>query len=604
MDLKKIKLVIWDLDDTLWTGTLSEENVEIKDDIIEFINSTLDMGIVHSICSKNDYQETRKKLEEFGIWNLFVFPSIDWTSKGSRIKVIIDNMNLRSENTLFVDDNIQNLEEAKYFCGAIMTALPQDIGSLIKKVNGGVHGRSDPERKRLSQYRVLEKKTIVRNNFDSNEEFLKSCNIRVEICEDCEKQLNRIHELLMRSNQLNYTKFRQPMDELKNLLLERDVKSGYVKVSDDFGDYGIVGFYAIRGNRAVHYLFSCRILGMAVEQYVYMMLDCPEIQVIGDVANSLNDHYIPEWINQDVELQSAKKEQKKQFSKKVLMKGPCDMEQMFSFIKKSKQIITEFTYTNDKGVTTEGHNHTGQLLTALSCEEEKRKTIINEIEWFDENMLTTELKHQTFDVVVYSLLNDGNLGLYRRKKSGEQVALCEKIYDLTDENNWDLYMTGSIFTSNIRFCRDDLERFSDLYEYIPNDGTVTVQNLEQIYPKIRAEKLIILLGSEKEYPGKCTPNYEDRHLFHRKLNNMVRKWSSDKKNVMLLPLDKYISNQSDFADSINHLSKSTYYRLAQDLVSIINEGENELALSGKGMLVYQTIRQKMRLMIGKRLGRR
>ena len=604
MDLKKIKLVIWDLDDTLWTGTLSEENVEIKDDIIEFINSTLDMGIVHSICSKNDYQETRKKLEEFGIWDLFVFPSIDWTSKGSRIKVIIDNMNLRSENTLFVDDNIQNLEEAKYFCGAIMTALPQDIGSLIKKVNGGVHGRSDPERKRLSQYRVLEKKTIVRNNFDSNEEFLKSCNIRVEICEDCEKQLNRIHELLMRSNQLNYTKFRQPMDELKNLLLERDVKSGYVKVSDDFGDYGIVGFYAIRGNRAVHYLFSCRILGMAVEQYVYMMLDCPEIQVIGDVANSLNDHYIPEWINQDVELQSAKKEQKKQFSKKVLMKGPCDMEQMFSFIKKSKQIITEFTYTNDKGVTTEGHNHTGQLLTALSCEEEKRKTIINEIEWFDENMLTTELKHQTFDVVVYSLLNDGNLGLYRRKKSGEQVALCEKIYDLTDENNWDLYMTGSIFTSNIRFCRDDLERFSDLYEYIPNDGTVTVQNLEQIYPKIRAEKLIILLGSEKEYPGKCTPNYVDRHLFHRKLNNMVREWSSDKKNVILLPLDKYILSQSDFADSINHLSKSTYYRLAQDLVSIINEGENELELSGKGMLVYQTIRQKMRLMIGKRLGRR
>ena len=137
MDLKKIKLVIWDLDDTLWTGTLSEENVEIKDDIIEFINSTLDMGIVHSICSKNDYQETRKKLEEFGIWDLFVFPSIDWTSKGSRIKAIIDNMNLRAENTLFVDDNIQNLEEAKYFCGSIMTALPQDIDSLIKKVNGG-----------------------------------------------------------------------------------------------------------------------------------------------------------------------------------------------------------------------------------------------------------------------------------------------------------------------------------------------------------------------------------------------------------------------------------------------------------------------------------
>lgn len=604
MDLKKIKLVIWDLDDTLWTGTLSEENVELKDGIIEFINNTLDMGIVHSICSKNDYQKTRKKLEEFGIWDLFVFSSIDWTPKGSRIKTIIDNMNLRSENTLFVDDNIQNLEEAKYFCGSIMTAMPWDIDSLIVRVNEEVYEKTDPERKRLSQYRILEEKITVKNNFDSNVEFLKSCDIRVEICEDCMTELERIHELLMRSNQLNYTKFRQPMDELKNLLHETDVKSGYVKVHDEFGDYGIVGFYAIRKNRAVHYLFSCRTLGMAVEQYVYMMLGCPEIQVIGEVANPLNDYYIPEWINQDTELKSAKKEQKRQFSRKVLMKGPCDMEQMFSFIRRNSQIITEFTYTNDRGVTTEGHNHTGQLLTALSCEEEKRKTITNEIEWFDENMLTTELKHHTFDVVVYSLLNDGNLGLYRRKESGEQIALCEKLYDLTDENNWDLYMTGSIFTSNIRFCRDDLERFADIYEYVPNDGTVTVQNLEQIYPKIRAEKLIILLGSEKEYPGKCTPNYVDRHLFHRKLNNMVREWSSDKKNVILLPLDKYILSQSDFADSINHLSKSTYYRLAQDLVSIINEGENELELSGKGMLLYQTIRQKMRLIIGKGLRRR
>ena len=48
---------------------------------------------------------------------------------------------------------------------------------------------------------------------------------------------------------------------------------GYVKVSDDFGDYGIVGFYAIKDNRCEHFLFSCRTLGMGIEQYTFNYLN-------------------------------------------------------------------------------------------------------------------------------------------------------------------------------------------------------------------------------------------------------------------------------------------------------------------------------------------
>lgn len=138
MDLKKVKLIIWDLDDTLWAGTLSEGDVEVKTGIIEFINHTLDMGIVHSICSKNDYQQTKEKLEELGLWDLFVFASIDWTPKGSRIRAIIDNMNLRPGNVLFVDDNPQNREEAKYYCDSIMIAAPNDIDALTASGGGTV----------------------------------------------------------------------------------------------------------------------------------------------------------------------------------------------------------------------------------------------------------------------------------------------------------------------------------------------------------------------------------------------------------------------------------------------------------------------------------
>lgn len=596
MDLNKIKLIIWDLDDTLWNGTISEENVKINHTFVDFINHTLDMGIVHSICSKNDYAQTKKELNKLGIWDLFVFPSIDWTSKGSRVRTIIEDMNLRAPNVLLVDDNIQNLEEVKFYNKGIMTALPEDIYALIKDM-GNHYEQTDLERKRLKQYQILQEKTVARDTFDSNVDFLKSCDIRVEICEDCLAQIDRIHELLMRSNQLNYTKYRQSKEQLRELLSESETKSGYVKVHDNFGDYGLVGFFAIKGNKAVHYLFSCRTLGMAVEQYVYMKLGCPEIQIAGDVATRLNDREIPEWINQNKEQVMAKKDRRKNVLKKVLLKGPCDLLQMFSFIRKNSNIITEFTYTNGNGIVIEGHNHTGQLLTSLCCGEERKRKIIGEVPWFDEKMLTTNLNNQFFDVVVYSLLTDGNLGLYRRKSTGEQIALCEKVYDLTDKKNWDLYIAGKIFTSNINFKKEDLETFSNLYEYVPNDGQITIENLDKIYSRIQTGKFIIMLGSEQEYPGKCNLNYENRHLFHRRLNDLVKQWALDKKNVVLLPIDKYILNQHDFADSINHLSKSTYYRLSEDLISIINEEDNDLELLGKSRLFYYTLRQKTRLCI-------
>lgn len=58
MDFNKIKLVIWDLDETLWNGTLSEGEVVLPKDNKNLILRLTDLGIVNSICSKK-----RKKQE-------------------------------------------------------------------------------------------------------------------------------------------------------------------------------------------------------------------------------------------------------------------------------------------------------------------------------------------------------------------------------------------------------------------------------------------------------------------------------------------------------------------------------------------------------------
>ena len=598
MELSKVKLMIWDLDETLWKGTLSEENVEVNKPFIDFINDTLDAGIVHSICSKNDYHKTKNKLQKLGIWDLFMFPSIDWTPKGQRVKSIIEHMKLRPENVLFIDDNVQNLQEAAFYCGGgLMIAAPDDISLFVERGNEIV--KSDPSRKRLKQYKILQEKEDEKSKFSSNDDFLKSCNIRVEICTNCLDEIDRIHELIMRSNQLNYTKFRQEKHDLEELLKKEDVTSGYVKVHDKFGDYGIVGFFAVKNNKAIHYLFSCRTLGMLIEQYIYTKIGNPEIDIVGEVVTHLEKDYIPEWINQqsisDPELQTN--DARRKITAKVLMKGPCDLEQMFSFIQHNENIITEFTYVGKGGITVEGHNHSGQALTAVCTEEKRKNEIIKEVPFFDDNMLSTRMSDRDIDVVVYSLLSDGNLGLYRRKGTGEQIALCEKLYDLTNPVNWELYIGKRIFTSNINFTIENLKRFSELYEYVPNNGSITVENLNALYSHADSKKWIIMLGSEKEYPGIVTPNYESRHIFHRRLNAMVIDWASDKENVILLPLDKYIFDDSDFADSINHLAKKAYYRLAEDLISVIGPDNYEIHISGKKKLIYETLRQKARLIL-------
>ena len=245
--LENIKLIIWDLDETLWKGTLSDEcNIEIDEDIIHCLKDLTDMGIVNSICSKNDYENAKRKLIEMEIWDYFVFASINWEAKGQRIQNIIKSMKLRNENVLFIDDNIQNLEETSYYCKGIKTALANDVSSIINEANRAL--KNNKSHDRLKQYKLLEQKNIEKNNYASNEEFLLSCNIAVEIKDDCIKQIDRIHELLIRSNQLNYTKKRSDKNEICRLIEDESIKKGYVKVSDKFGDYGVVGFFAVKND--------------------------------------------------------------------------------------------------------------------------------------------------------------------------------------------------------------------------------------------------------------------------------------------------------------------------------------------------------------------
>ncbi len=232
------------------------------------------VGIINSICSKKSYEHAKSKLIEMGIWDYIVFPVIDFQPKGQNINNIINNLKLRSENFLFVDDNIRNVNEVKYYCKNIMTGdtnNPQFIAELkdiIKNTNG---------KSRLDRYSIWENKYEDRNKYVSNYDFLKDSQITICLLKNPDdlKFKERIYELANRTNQLNFTKSSfSSLSEFEEYISDEStlhLQHGSVFVYDKYGDYGLVGFYAFDEHKYQfeHFYFSCRVLNMGVENAVY-----------------------------------------------------------------------------------------------------------------------------------------------------------------------------------------------------------------------------------------------------------------------------------------------------------------------------------------------
>ncbi|MDE3113955.1 MAG: HAD-IIIC family phosphatase, partial [Pseudomonadota bacterium] len=249
--LEPVRLVIWDLDETFWRGTLSEGGIEAYIPAHhEIVVELARRGIMSSICSRNDFEAVRKVLQDKGLWNYFVFPSIDWGPKGARIARLIEAMQLRPESVLFLDDNPTNRAEAEAFAPGLRSAGDERIATML--FDPLLRGKDDARLTRLAQYKLLEQRKAdeAAAPGGDNVAFLRSCDIRVSIDTDIERHLERAVELIQRTNQLNFTKLRLSEDpaearrQLTEHISQYFVQAGLVRVRDRYGDYGFCGFFS------------------------------------------------------------------------------------------------------------------------------------------------------------------------------------------------------------------------------------------------------------------------------------------------------------------------------------------------------------------------
>ena len=350
-----VRLVVWDLDETFWRGTLVEGGIrEYVQAHHEIVVELARRGILSSICSKNDEQSVVKILEERKILDYFVFPDISWDPKGPRLVALIDAVQLRPATVMFIDDNPRNLAEA----GALIPDLQLENEKFIPKLLADPRfvGKGDSDLSRLKQYKLLEtRREAQRSAGGGGHQFLRDSDIRVCFDHDLEDvaNLDRAIELINRTNQLNYTKRRLPEDlEAARRVLRLDlahmaVQAGLIRVVDRYGDYGYVGFFMMRANidievaasrhrELLHFCFSCRTLGMLVERWVYDYLERPKLWTVGEVLTDLSGPDVVDWIRpvSSSELFSDRKAEVAAIAPELRLWGGCEMYPIGLYLKR------------------------------------------------------------------------------------------------------------------------------------------------------------------------------------------------------------------------------------------------------------------------------
>ncbi len=562
--MNPIKIVIWDLDETLWRGTLSESSVEADSAVIETVRELSRRGIINSICSKNDPTAARAQLERLGISAEFVFPEIAWAPKGFAIARILDNCRLRAANALFLDDNRSNREEAQYYNPELAVRGPEFIPRLLD--DPALSGKSDPERQRLAQYKQLEQRSRERHSLGDNRAFLEQSHIRVERIDELEPHRERILELIGRANQLNFTKVRLTSSEFDRLLADPDITSLGFRVRDRYGDYGVVGFAALHrtDHRLVHFLFSCRVLHLGVEQWVWHQLDRPAVAVEGETTVALDSSAAPDWIRApdacgaDASARATSSTARR--AMRILLKGGCDLEQMAHYLSyNGLDVDEELTYIGRAGEPIH-HEDTTLLLSALDRRPDELAAAIEGLPFCDADMFSTRLFDPDHDAVVYSPLMDYTRPLYRRRAGGVEIPygqsdLLAPVPDPTLSGERPGWLTESF-----------LEGFARDFEYLgPISPERFLGNLGRLRARIPG-RLILLNGVEVPHPGDPAGVLLERH---RIMNRAVDKFVASTENCALLDVRRIVESSEQLADSPRHYRREVYARMSKELTALL-----------------------------------
>jgi FkbH-like protein len=286
---KVCKVLVVDLDNTLWGGIIGEDGpggiklgaeypgaayLALQRAILDVYNR----GVILAICSKNNFNEALEVLERHPAMLLrpqhFAAMRINWNNKEDNLREIAIELNLGLDALAFLDDNPAERERIRSVLSQVYTIeLPPDPMAYAGVLRAcPVFERlvvSAEDRERARYYAENSKRRELKQSAASLEDFYRSLQMEAEIAEVDEERLPRLAQLTQKTNQFNLTTRRYNEQQLSVLARDPEWRIYSLGVRDRFGENGVVGLAMAHQNADVweidNFLLSCRVIGRTLE---------------------------------------------------------------------------------------------------------------------------------------------------------------------------------------------------------------------------------------------------------------------------------------------------------------------------------------------------
>lgn len=295
----RIKCVVWDLDNTLWEGVLTENGGSaLRPGALDAIKELDRRGIIQSIASKNDFDTAAARLREFDIFDYFLCPQISWNPKSEGIQKILTLLNIKPEATAFIDDSSFERDEVLFALPKLHAYDGEDLAALIGRPEFQVRFiTEDAARRRLMYKADLDRQTAQEGFSGSDEEFLATLGMKLDITPVTEHDLQRVEELTVRTHQLNSTGYTYSYEELVELAHSPDHIFCICGLKDRYGDSGKVGLLLLEKQgdalRLKLLIVSCRVMSRGIGT----ALLCYATQLAGELGRKLLADYLETGYN-------------------------------------------------------------------------------------------------------------------------------------------------------------------------------------------------------------------------------------------------------------------------------------------------------------------
>jgi methoxymalonate biosynthesis protein len=263
-----VKCLVWDLDNTLWKGTIIEApDTQLHSDALNVLATLDDRGILQAVASKNDHDLAWARLEELGIAHYFVLPRIGWGRKSDSVREIAEELRFAPSTIAFIDDEPVERAEVSFHLPEVRCYPAEHLSLLTKLPEFSPPTVTVDSRRRRQMYQAGFRRHAERTAFNGPaEEFLRSLQLTMRIVYAGEDDLDRVEELTLRTSQMNATGVHYSHATLRTLLDDPQHEVLTASMTDRFGPYGSIGVMLLQLHPACWHLklvaTSCRVISL------------------------------------------------------------------------------------------------------------------------------------------------------------------------------------------------------------------------------------------------------------------------------------------------------------------------------------------------------